>query len=463
MILREEKRVLKEKLHSVGRKKLIAIIAVALAALVLVIDLGYHASAGMTSSVKTLPAKKSEIAASIDTRAYIVRDEKLVWANMTGNVAYSVGDGERVSKNGSIADIYYQSGGSKSLIDTLVSLKERRNVLGAAARQWDEATDTDIDARINDVYERISRYVKSGDSGSANKLRFDLQVLLCIKEKARGTLDTVKAIAECDAEIAALEERIGESAETVKAGTPAWFYSQCDGYEERLSYDEVMYLTPDRAKELFFAESEGDTTPEKPDDDSDVADTDESDESDESDDEDGSEDEGGLDIYDKKMCIGKLVHSEVWYAVCIVDKEITPFLKVGRSYAASMGYDNVTVTLEKIIFESGSNDRVLVFSCDTAPIDFGFRRVTDISIAYTTYEGFRIPTSAVRMIDGVLGVYIKRGFLVEFREIVPIYYSEGIMVADSDPENTSGEYRVLSENDNVILRGNGLYDGKIIK
>ena len=61
------------------------------------------------------------------------------------------------------------------------------------------------------------------------------------------------------------------------------------------------------------------------------------------------------------------------------------------------------------------------------------------------------------------GVYIKRGFIVQFREVIPLFAENGMMIVTNDKERSSGSYKLIAQNDNVILKGTDLYDGKILK
>ena len=443
------------------KKKLASIIAISLAVIILVIDIGYHTSKSLADGVNTLPVKENKYNAAINTSAYLVRDEQYVYSSMTGNVEYYIKSGSKVSKNEPLAGVYYKSGGSYSLIETLTRLNLMREAIVMASRQWDEATETSLDARINAVYDSIYNCLADKRIGDADLYRESLRALLLAKEVMNNNLSISRALKACDDAISAVREKVGYPVETVKLQSAGWFFDEIDGYEERIDLDGALSLSVKDAEKLFdplYADDKKEepaiTTAAPIEED--LPESDGGSEDDEPDD-------PGLDIYNEKSCIGKIVESEVFRAVCIVSSAETSKLSIGKSYPCRVGDFEVEMTLEKIIFEKGSDTRVLVLSCNTQDPSHPFERITDISIIYASYEGFKIPTSAIREIDGVYGVYIKRGFIVQFREVIPLFAENGMMIVTNDKEKASGSYKLIAQNDNVILKGTDLYDGKILK
>ena len=444
------------------KKKLASIIAISLAVVILVIDIGYHTSKSLADGVNTLPVKENKYDAAINTSAYLVKDEQYVYSSMTGNVEYYIKSGSKVSKNEPLAGVYYKSGGSYSLIETLTRLNLMREAIVLASRQWDEATETSLDARINAVYDSIYNCLADKRIGDADLYRESLRALLLAKEVMNNNLSISRALKACDDAISAVREKVGYPVETVKLQSAGWFFSEIDGYEERIDLDGALSLSVKEAEKLFDP-LYADEKEEKP-----AITTASPEEEEIPDDGEETEDEGdsddpGLDIYNEKSCIGKIVESEVFRAVCIVSSAETSKLSIGKSYQCRVGDFEVEMTLEQIIFEKGSDKRVLILSCNTQDPSHPFERITDISIIYASYKGFKFPTSAIREIDGVYGVYIKRGFIVQFREVVPLFAENGMMIVTNDKERSSGNHKLIAQNDNVILKGTDLYDGKILK
>ena len=66
------------------------------------------------------------------------------------------------------------------------------------------------------------------------------------------------------------------------------------------------------------------------------------------------------------------------------------------------------------------------------------------------------------MLDGVTGVYVLKGSVVEFREVSPIAMSDGTILVDAEAEST-GKYSALKYYDILVVRGKELYVGKIVE
>ena len=93
-----------------------------------------------------------------------------------------------------------------------------------------------------------------------------------------------------------------------------------------------------------------------------------------------------------------------------------------------------------------------VFSSSSLTESLYMSRVSKLTLTMEEHEGFKIPTSALAENKGVFGVYILKGFEVQFREISVIYRKDNMMIAEVSPENKSGLFRLLAENDNIIIK-----------
>ena len=161
--------------------------------------------------------------------------------------------------------------------------------------------------------------------------------------------------------------------------------------------------------------------------------------------------------------VGKLVSSHIRLIVTVVPSESARFLSLSKSYTARLGNTDETLTLERAVPSSDGTKTALVFSCVNTASDDPEVRICDISVVMQEYSGFRIPTRAVTYLDGICGVYILRGFVVEFREISVLASVGNTVIADKSADAQSGSYRALAQNDNIIVGGDDLYVGKIIK
>ena len=58
---------------------------------------------------------------------------------------------------------------------------------------------------------------------------------------------------------------------------------------------------------------------------------------------------------------------------------------------------------------------LLVFVTQEMPADFDFARTQRVSAVYGEVTGYRVPSSALRVVDGQVGVYVRAGSTIRFR------------------------------------------------
>ena len=120
--------------------------------------------------------------------------------------------------------------------------------------------------------------------------------------------------------------------------------------------------------------------------------------------------------------------------------------------------------LHRIVTDSDSDNVILIFKTGHVPVDFNFLRKQSVEIVQQSYTGYRVPVSAVRMVEQRQGVYIKNGNLVEFREIVPLVEIDGYFIVEEQNKQDDPEFeKKLGMFDLVIVKGKNLYENKIIQ
>jgi len=208
---------------------------------------------------------------------------------------------------------------------------------------------------------------------------------------------------------------------------------------------------------------------------------------------------------------GKTVVSPVWYFVCELPGESLDAKEIGEEYTVYFPHNRgVKISMELVKISRKGEGGIAVFKTDKTPDGFDFARMQSYELLENEYTGFRIPKSAVRVTDGQMGVYVLTGEVVHFRkiEVMTEYENTYIVVMDhevpkeeetagpsdadtgmvaqspewspSDAADTDGavtadsvgtdtaaetaasEYKWLGLNENVIISGKGLNDGRVI-
>ncbi len=425
-------------------------IALLSAAALIIADFGYHAVSGFSSSVETVPARVGTSTVTLDSEAYVVRDEALVFSDMTGSVMTFVESGGKVKASDEVAGIYYHSAGQE-IIYELEELIRARNTIEDAQNACNDKVGALIDARITAMNAEISGALSDGALKRARTLTDSLQYLLSYREIRDSNLDPSELISALDLRIEAVESKLGEPVEKVLSPDAGWFYSETDGFENVTDTEKVKNMDFDALSGLFGAEAEQYRLPWNS----------------YQSESDGAGNSAGGDApdedYSTPCVVGKLVSSHIRLIVTVVPSESARFLSLSKSYTARLGNTDQTLTLERAVPSSDGTKTALVFSCVNTASDDPEVRICDISVVMQEYSGFRIPTRAVTYLDGICGVYILRGFVVEFREISVLASVGNTVIADKSADAQSGSYRALAQNDNIIVGGDDLYVGKIIK
>jgi hypothetical protein len=172
---------------------------------------------------------------------------------------------------------------------------------------------------------------------------------------------------------------------------------------------------------------------------------------------------------------GKIVNDFVWYTVCKVSAAQLAGIEEGWYYKVRFPDSQdktITMHIERIIKETSSANAVVVFRANTVPSDFNYSRTQRAQILLGDVSGLAVPAHALRVVDGVRGVYVLVGDVVEFRRVFLLDEKDGYYIVSTDakdyalPEGTeiTGVLSCdrLSLYDNVIVSGKNLFNGKIV-
>ncbi len=441
-------------------------IASAILGIAVAFYIGYHIWHKVTSFVEFEPAIPHTVTVTSEGEGYIFRDETVLSTSETGSLVPTLSDGERVGSYAEVAKVY--SGTSSEMDSRIDEINSQIEILSSVVYADNLSTKdvTKLDEEIYTLMAEISRCVSNGKYGEASARRAELLTLINKRTVASGETHDFKAQIEAlQREKAELSANFGTLKQTVYAPVSGWYYSKADGCENIFSGKNVETLTYNSFREYTQ------TMPES-----------------------------------TVGSAGKIATDCRWYFVCEMTKDKLKEKSEGASYTIYFPYNSgrkLIMKLHSISF--GEEDMgIAVFTTDKAPSDFDFTRVQSYEILEEEYTGFRVPQSAVRIVDGQMGVYVLTGEIVNFRKIEVIHQYENYYLvsmshkeapaepveteaettveegaATAPPEETTAEsewesetsseeseeqksYRWLSLNENIITSGKGLRDGRII-
>lgn len=408
---------------------------------------GYQAWRYYATDVRCEPATAYTVAEKSSGDGCIFRSEFVISDKSDGSVISSVGIGERVSFGEKVADIYSYS---SSEVEKKLSEIEEQIKLLSEVKNTEAFTGKDSSKLDDEIYSFItnmSRGISSGDY--SEPLSYKSSVISAINKKGISSgsqNDSTTKISELENEKSALKNQLGSLNSTVSAPCAGWYYPSCDGYEGIFTVDKIKNLTYDSFRELVK------TSPAT------------------------------------AMKAGKIVTNCNWYFVCEMSEESLKTKNTGEEYTLYFPYnrnEKLTMTLYKIC-EGSEGFGVAVFATDKMPSDFDYLRMQSYEILEKEYTGFRVPKTAVRIIDGQTGVFVLTGEIVHFRkiEIMTEYENSYIVEMDhdenepassneSESDGVSGETSSddgfdpsespwLQANENIIVKGKGMKEGRII-
>ncbi len=413
--------------------KKMAFYAVSLVLAVLaVMYVTYHLFNGFQSEVETYTAIKSVERETVLADAYIFRSEKVIYSKDYGGVNYLLSNGEKVGIGYPVANVYAGAQGN-ALQQKIIEIDNKISVLEASSISSNMVgSDTaSLDSQINALYYLIREKLENGDFEYAAHKKDELLTLL---NKRQLIVETISGYDERIKELEEEKERLASAFESaydpVYAPFSGWFYSEVDGYESLFSSDNINGITLNTFDTL-----------------------------------EASEPEEGLFEGEEGYAICKLVTEPTWYIACKVEKDELKSFSSGEKYSVIFPYNEdaeLDMTLYRIVTQTDSDQAVMIFSASVMPSGFDFLRKQSVQIADNTYSGYKIPTSSVRIVDGVQGVYILDGRVVRFKKIVPLLEKDGYFIVMENELIEEDNSAYLDLYDNVIIYGKGLYDGKII-
>lgn len=396
-------------------KKTYELCAIILLAAILVIDLGYHLVTSMEEELDTAPAKISSLSEHLSLDALLLRDEMPLMFSGE-RYLFLCEDGERVNIGTPLVRVYPDTASADDLAALEGELSLQKTLTSASGARL-EKIQSGIVLKIEGKMLLLEDALRDGNLVLAKREEASLDALMLLRERLLGTVSLEAAIADNERAIREIEARLPTPVNTVLSPAVGWFSSVCDGYESDLRPDMLSSMSQTALLSLFDKEP---TLPPK----------------------------------------AKLILSHETYAVAAISEELARSFSLNRQYDVTVDGTDLMLTLDKTVFENGSRKVALIFSSSALSKTVSLRRVSELSLILKTHVGFKIPTSAIAEENGVYGVYILKGFRVEFREISIIYRDGNTAVCAERFEPTA--YRILSENDNVIIKGEGLYDGKIV-
>lgn len=385
----------------------------------------YHVLSGSSGGLMTTPVQQITDREILGGTGYLFRDETVLYAEEPALVQELAKSGTKVAKGMPLAELRfgYDKEELADLQSTLDLLNRRISILE------ESILPSDVNLSQAEAYRKdaaaaslaIRRALQEGDWTALAELEDSMLIAVNRYAYLTGEADALK---ETLADLRELRTRLLAPLATTLSNTAAsgYFYSRShvDGYETLFTADALAGLTPSGLDALTATDP----------------------------------------LPAEGFAVGKMAYSYRWYLA--VKAEISPDLfEPGERYGVTFpesGDKTLSMTLDRIATEQGSDECLLILYSDDVPSDFRFLRAQNVQLSLSACSGYYIPESALREENGVLGVYIFEESTVRFRRIHVLYYGDGYCIAEEKGDR--GE-DYLDLYDILITAGKNLYDGKV--
>lgn len=370
--------------------------------------------------LKTQTATVSTVYDKASSEALFIRDESVVEKAATGVTVPCFEDGDKINVKGNVAMQFSSSKAAANYskyTDLTNQIKYYQTLeaqtVGQSANL--ETINEDIEQKVINYADGLCRN-KIGDTAQeldSVLVRRQLIIgedvdLLSIIENLRDKRNSYSSFSKPDKYI-----KIDES---------GVFSSYTDGYENIIDFDKAEETS---VKEFKSALSAVDKS-------KDVADN-----------------------------VGKLVTSYTWYVQTLVSTDTVKNLENGDYVNIVLKDDSSKEFKAEIVSGAdvslGQKETLLVLKLNEMDADIAKLRKAEIEIRRNKYEGIKIPSEALHVVNGKKGVYVLIASQIKFREVNIIYSDDDYVLAEYDESNTNSIHLY----DKIITQGKDLKDGKV--
>ena len=423
--------------------KKIGIALIVFTIIIYVVVTAVNANMKNSNELTTEIAVKYDYSESIVSDAVIIREETIITNSIADGVEYyMVNDGDKVAVGSVVAKVFADETDAL-FYNKVQEIDEKIAVLESLNTPYDNVTtDSAVDAQIYLNVKSLLDAVNENDFKDRDASAESLVYSINQRQRIVGT------VSDFNAQIQTLQQEKAKYSDTgasyigeIRSPKAGYFVATIDGFENAYDYRNVTKLTVDDLK---------DTHPQK------------------------------VILGDS---VGKIVSGLDWYVVCKLTADEALSLSHSESYPkivfSSASDEPVPVELVALNQASKQSDAVAVFKCNYMNSSLSNLRNESVQIIINSFEGVRISKDAlhddyVEVIDSegeptgetarVQGVYILHGSELMFREVSVIFAGSDFVIVDINPDSAilkSKETIII--NDEVVIEGDDLYDGKIVK
>lgn len=351
---------------------------------------------------------------SAEAEALIIRDENVINPGVPGVYESYVQEGKRVAAGSSLGAVI--SGDIDSA--TMEELNRLNAEIEALTKSISDAgvlsiPDDQVESTLSLSLSNLRYAAAKNDASSGIEQAENVKILTARKAGVTTATSSEEQLLAYTARRDEITRSLGGVHQRIYAPTYGQYSYNIDGLEKALSYDNAIKADP-KTVEMYLKMAKTGVQP---------------------------------------IGVCKLVNNYEWYILFNLPSEDAEYLKEGKSYAVSfkdLGEKELQGTV-KNLSEADSNGRVAVtMSFDKHIDNLTYERITKVEICKEKYSGIYIPANALRVNEGVLGVWVQNEISLEFRSIKATYRTDDFILAKEDAA-AQGNFKNIMLYDNIVI------------
>lgn len=352
---------------------------------------------------------------SITGSGFILKKETLV-NNLTNGVFEPLAkDGVRVA-SGSAVGVVISGNLSDSLSEKLNDVTRRIEEIKQSGSIADIYSSDE--ARIFSAMKELSSSVreKAAENDYASAAEEALRLSSLIKKKANGENASSEdmLLVSLEDEKYNLEQQLGGIREEILAPASGYFFTTLDGLEDIGGEKEIAAL---KASDINgFSER--------------------------------------LKAFDMQdAAVAKITDTYAWYLAASVPEEDAQNLSVNAEVQLSVDESSPVKATVLAVNTDSSGEAAVILKCDRNIVGIYEKRTAEFEIRLEEYSGLYVPSAAIRVLDGITGVYVMNGTnSFDFKCVDVLFKDDDYYIVKNNYEPPTGSpFSALKIYDNILV------------
>lgn len=370
--------------------------------------------------LKTQTATISTVYDKVSSEALFIRDESVVEKSPSGVTVACFQDGDKINVKGNVAMQFSSSKAAANYSKYAELTKQIKYYQTLEAQTVGQSAD--LETINEDIEQKVINYADGLAKNRIGDTAEDLDSVLVRRQLIIGEDVNLLSIIENLRDQRNNYQSYSKPDRYIKTDKSGVFSSYTDGYENLIDYSKVEETTIDGFKSALKAVDKAQNVSNN---------------------------------------IGKLVTSYTWYIQTLVSADTVKNLENG-DYVNIVLKDDTSKSFKAEIVNGaeialGQKETLLVLKLNEMDADIAKLRKAEIEIRRNNYEGIKVPSEALHVLDGKKGVYVLIASQVKFREVNVIYSDDDYVLAEYDESNEKSIHLY----DKIITQGKDLKDGKV--